>query len=167
MRILGLLALALVFGCAEEQPALIDDSPIAHAGEDEIESARVDAEQFFEKVELLEIASPAPIAGFCITGICETTRVQISQQDWPLAWKGDLDAQRNVAFCLSDGCDGAVIIDDVAACSWQTVLASADPLLTTSIDAANLDNFCSSLTPTERILSEQKTQALITAIYPD
>lgn len=48
------------------------------------------------------------------------------KREWPKANRGDYGAQRNVAYCLLRGCDGAVAVDGVAACAWRTVIIASD-----------------------------------------
>lgn len=48
------------------------------------------------------------------------------REEWPKANRGDYPSQRNVAFCLLHGCDGAVAVDGVAACAWRTVIIASD-----------------------------------------
>lgn len=58
--------------------------------------------------------------------------------DFDAAHAGDYQGQRNLAFCLSNGCAGAVMVDPVAACAWRIiVLASASP----SIDSSDAENY--------------------------
>jgi hypothetical protein len=55
-------------------------------------------------------------------------RVQRGQfvYDWTRAHRGEYAAQRDVAFCLRFGCDGAVKVNKVAACAWRIVILGSD-----------------------------------------
>jgi hypothetical protein len=56
---------------------------------------------------------------------CKVQRGQFSH-DWTRANRGDYTSQRNVAFCLRFGCDGAVKVNKVAACAWRIVILGSD-----------------------------------------
>lgn len=56
---------------------------------------------------------------------CKVQRGQFSH-DWSKALRGDYTSQRNVAFCLRLGCDGAVKVNKVAACAWRIVILGSD-----------------------------------------
>jgi len=56
---------------------------------------------------------------------CKAQRGQF-RHDWAKATRGDYTSQRNVAFCLRLGCDGAVKVDRVAACAWRIVIIGSD-----------------------------------------
>jgi hypothetical protein len=46
--------------------------------------------------------------------------------DWPKANSGDYQAQRNVAYCLKNTCDGAIKRDLVSGCAWRIIIKAAD-----------------------------------------
>ena len=56
---------------------------------------------------------------------CKVQRGQFDY-DWTKAIRGDYTSQRNVAFCLRFGCDGAVKVNKVAACAWRIVIVGSD-----------------------------------------
>jgi hypothetical protein len=56
---------------------------------------------------------------------CKVQRGQF-RHDWNKANRGDYASQRNVAFCLRFGCDGAVKVNMVAACAWRIVIIGSD-----------------------------------------
>ena len=47
--------------------------------------------------------------------------------DYAKAFEGDYGAVRNVAFCLNDGCYGAIKIDREESCAWRYVAFSLAP----------------------------------------
>lgn len=68
---------------------------------------------------------------------CASNREQL-RREWPKALAGDHSSQRNVAFCLSSGCGGALKVDKIEGCAWQIViLASGNP----GVDATSNMNF--------------------------
>lgn len=80
--------------------------------------------------------------------------------DWPKAWEGDYQAQRNVAFCLSDGCNGAIRVDAIQGCAWRLVILNAGHEEVDQTDTANADLYCGRLTPTERSAATTKAEQI-------
>lgn len=73
----------------------------------------------------------API-GMCIgspqESYCPSSLAQFRDRDWPNAWRGDYQGGRNVAFCLTTGCNGAVMQNPIQGCAWRIVVQlSGDP----------------------------------------
>jgi hypothetical protein len=62
--------------------------------------------------------------------------------DYRLAIKGDYQGQRNVAFCLGDGCDGAVTRNTVLSCAWRLVIVRSGHLDLGWSDFQNLKDKC-------------------------
>lgn len=63
-------------------------------------------------------AQPSPEMQSCASPDCSAARRQIGPQATE-ARRGDYQAMRNVAFCMWDGCDGAVKVDRKASCEWR------------------------------------------------
>lgn len=82
---------------------------------------------------------------------------------YALAHKGDHGAQVTVAFCLSTGCRGAVIIDKVAACSWHIVIANSGAA--TVIDGSNLKDTCRPMTEEQKAAARALSHDLVRKIY--
>lgn len=111
---------------------------------------------------------PAPVTEACLAGdvaICEVNRAQMSRRDWPLAWRGDYQAQRNVAFCLTNGCDGAVQINKTAGCAWRVVILSAAHDTAGDGDVDNLNSSCGSLDLAGRSAADMKARDIFRRIY--
>lgn len=53
---------------------------------------------------------------------CIAASQEIEPQLRP-ARRGDYQAMRNIAFCMWDGCDGAVEIDRKGSCAWRRRIA--------------------------------------------
>ena len=64
--------------------------------------------------------------GFCIDDNewCKHALVQFRKW-YPKALRGDYQAQRNVAFYLWEGGDGAVVKNRVASCTWRMIILSS------------------------------------------
>jgi hypothetical protein len=119
-----------------------------------------------ERVALPEGAPPAPSTGFCPDNeLCEVHRATFERRDWPKAWKGDYQGQRNVAFCLANGCDGAVAVNRVAACAWRIVIIGAAHDEAGDTDATSVGIDCGKLDGAGRAAATVKAQALFKRIY--
>ncbi|AYG60188.1 hypothetical protein QD460_17305 [Rhizobium jaguaris] len=62
--------------------------------------------------------------------------------DYGDAISGKSQGQRNVAFCLSTGCDKAIQPDKILGCAWQIVIAKSGQAEPDGTDALNLKRFC-------------------------
>lgn len=156
-------AMMAVTGCgSEDADTTAKQQPGATSSE--IAQARAEAEKMIAKVELPSYAPPAPVNGACADTLCETTKVAFVRRDWPGAWRGDYDAQQNVAYCLSNGCDGAVQLDTSAGCAWRDVIIKSNSDSATSLDADKQDAACSKLTDTQRSLALQKVDSIVSVI---
>lgn len=86
--------------------------------------------------------------------------------DYRLAFKKDYQAQRNVAFCLIDGCDGAVKINKPLGCAWRIVILASGSQKLDASDRMNYDIMCKGkLDNTEALVFEGQAQELFRAIY--
>jgi hypothetical protein len=69
--------------------------------------------------------APVPVTTMCLGSEAEVTDCQIEQlgmlKDWPDAWTGNYQAQRNVAHMLSNATSG-VNGDQTQGCAWRIVL---------------------------------------------
>jgi hypothetical protein len=81
------------------------------------------------------------------------------------AYKGDYQAQRNIAFCLFTGCQGAVIIDKALACAWRTVILAAATSEVDATDTSNLQACKNNLTPTENAAAISRADKLFKSVY--
>jgi hypothetical protein len=71
---------------------------------------------------------------------------ELGQREWvddyKLAIAGDYQGQRNVAFCLRDGCDDAVLPNLVLSCAWRLAILKAGHLELESTDFSNVKLLC-------------------------
>ncbi len=82
----------------------------------------------------------------------------------PEAYAGDYMSQRNVALCMSTGCDGAVRPNRITGCAWRMVIiASGDPEMDQS-DTLNLRTFCGSLDAADRVAAQAQAENMIKKI---
>ncbi|HEY0122645.1 MAG TPA: hypothetical protein VGC14_12980 [Rhizobium sp.] len=76
-------------------------------------------------------------------GACRHTR-ETWRTDYGDAIEGKYQGQRNVAFCLSTGCDKAIQPDEILGCAWRIVIAKSGHAELDDADAMNLKVFCGS-----------------------
>jgi hypothetical protein len=87
--------------------------------------------------------------------------------DKKYAYEGVYTAQRNVAFCLTYGCDRAVFIKRTLGCAWRIViLASGSPLVDSS-DVENLRHCLEGLDDIERATMRRQAVNLFRVIYDE
>lgn len=98
--------------------------------------------------------------------LCESSRRQFLHW-YPTAFRGNYQGQRNVAFCLSTGCDDAVNQDYIAACAWRMVIIGAADKRMDRSDRMNLDTYCGGtrVDTTERADAARIAQDLFRRIY--
>lgn len=90
----------------------------------------------------------------------------VLREQWPQALAGHYPSQRNVAFCLSNGCYGAVRVDRVLACAWRIViLGSGVPQIEDS-DRANYSAACRfAISPDDLEIAKDIAWRLFIRIY--
>ncbi len=108
-----------------------------------------------------------PRLTFCSGG--DTALCEISQAEHIVstkyAYRGLYNAQRNLAFCLGDGCNGSVITDKSRSCAWRIViLASGHPDNDTS-DITNLKSCLDDSSPIERTAAQTLAKKLFKTVY--
>ena len=64
---------------------------------------------------------------------------------WPKALSGELLSLRNFAFCLADGCYGALKVDPVKACALRIVVAAIGDGPVQQTDRDNFNQDCGPL----------------------
>lgn len=95
---------------------------------------------------------------------CESLQVGFPEV-FRKAHDGDYQAQRNIAYCLSTGCDGATVVDVEAGCAWRIIImAAADPAMDAT-DARNYDEECGRLGSAGKRHAMTLAKAKFRAIY--
>lgn len=79
--------------------------------------------------------------GECPNDWCRSTR-ETWEKNYSAAISGDYQGQRNVAYCLSDGCEGAIRVNPVLGCAWRMVILESGHLEADQTDTTNLKYFC-------------------------
>jgi len=92
--------------------------------------------------------------------LCKTSLAQFKKW-FPLAMRGDYQGQRNVAFCLSTGCDGAVLIRPITGCAWRLVIVSSGSKDVDQSDTGNIKHYCGKLDAVEREAAAAQAAALL------
>lgn len=92
-----------------------------------------------------------PATDYLNSGLdCATTKnvgsCHYSKEEWPdeygAAIKGDYQGQRNVSYCLSTGCNGAIRENRILGCAWRFVIVESGHLSADSSDTTNLEYYC-------------------------
>lgn len=109
----------------------------------------------------------APVA-LCLSAadkeFCEFTRQKFIKE-WPQAWAGDYQAQRNTAFCLSTSCDTAVNLKPILGCAWYKVIMASGNIKVDQTDAGNVKVYCGRLEALEQNAAVEQAKTLFLAIY--
>jgi len=74
-------------------------------------------------------------------GNCRYTR-DTWKTEYKDATAGKYQGQRNVAFCLSTGCDDAIRPDKILGCAWRIVIVNSRHAELDDTDTMNLKQFC-------------------------
>lgn len=122
-------------------------------------------EEAIPEEKLPNYAPPVPLTGFCVQDGCEELQKTFARRDWPKAWQGDYQGQRNAAFCRSNSCEGAVQINPVEGCAWRIVILQAHVDESDQTDTANLNIDCGKLDGTARAAAMQKAESIHQRIY--
>ena len=125
----------------------------------------VTIEEATPQEKLPAFAPPAPLTGFCIVDGCEVQRKTFARRDWPKAWQGDYQGQRNAAFCRGHGCDGAVELNPVEACAWRVIILQAHVDESDQTDTSNFNIDCGKLDAPAQLIARQKAESIHERIY--
>ncbi|WP_311272376.1 MULTISPECIES: hypothetical protein [unclassified Rhizobium] len=86
---------------------------------------------------------------------------------WPKEYEnatsGKYQGQRNVSFCLSTGCNGAIRQNKVLGCAWRFVIVESGHLSADFTDATNLKHYCGreNVDKTERAAAEAQARRIL------
>lgn len=83
---------------------------------------------------------------------------------WPKALSGNLQALRNFAFCLADGCYGAFKVDPVRACALRIVVAAIGERPTPDEDRGNFERDCGPLGEEDQQTAKIAARDMVRAI---
>jgi len=77
---------------------------------------------------------------------CDNDTCRYSRQTWAEEYRnataGQYQGQRNVSFCLSTGCDGAIKVNKILGCAWRFVIVESGHLSADVTDTSNLKYYC-------------------------
>lgn len=94
---------------------------------------------------------------------CERSRTNFPGE-WNRALQGDYGAQRNVAFCLQDGCDGALLPNPLLSCAWRMVITTSGHSEYGYGDDANLRLACGRLSESLRVAAAAQARRILEVI---
>ena len=115
-------------------------------------------------------AAGAPALGVCSVSPgnehdqCVVGRYQFAHWDWRWAQKGEITAARNVVFCLSTGCHGAVRAQPIRGCAWSLLITTSGSPDQIGTDADRATMSCRSLSPGEQALARSQAAKLATEL---
>ena len=97
--------------------------------------------------------------------LCESMQKQF-KREYPKAYRGDYGSQRNVSFCLADGCRGAVQQNRPLGCAWRLVIIASGSSRVDSTDTDFFEAYCAKrLSPIERVQMRSQAEVLFRQIY--
>lgn len=96
--------------------------------------------------------------------MCETSRAELFVSS-KYAYQGVYQAQRNLAFCLSDGCYGAVIPNQNLSCAWRIVIAASGDPQVDDLDVASLKSCLSRLDAAGLAVARTRAAAIFKTVY--
>jgi hypothetical protein len=140
-RIIGFTFIAIQLGACSAEPP-----PAKSAAPPELQKllndARVSAPPY-------DTVPTVPLAVICPSSAADEVECQVNQlgmlKDWPQAWAGSYQAQRNVAFMLSNSSLG-IQAEETQGCVWRIVLTlSGHSEYNGTLDQANYDLECGRL----------------------
>ena len=96
--------------------------------------------------------------------VCDGSQQQF--KTWfPRAYQKDYQGQRNVSFCLADGCDGAVQVNKPLGCAWRLVILASGSPKVDSTDTGFFDSRCRKFSEAETLQMKSQADALYRQIY--
>nr|USU32883.1 hypothetical protein NG677_04065 [Methylobacterium sp. OTU13CASTA1] len=96
---------------------------------------------------------------------CDVQRKEFAKW-FPLAQHGDYQGQRNVSFCLADGCDGAVKVNRALGCAWRLVIINSGNPKADTTDIGFFDAYCRSrLTSYETDMMYAQAREVFRSVY--
>lgn len=102
---------------------------------------------------------PRPLLRSCPPGgdpnWCEISKKDFTEW-YPKAYRKDYQGQRNAAFCLSTGCDGAVERNELVGCAWRMVILGSGSPKVDSTDRMAYSTYCGA----NRLSNSQRADAL-------
>lgn len=96
--------------------------------------------------------------------MCETSRAELFVSS-KYAYQGVYQAQRNLAFCLSDGCYGAVIPNQNLSCAWRIVIAASGNPQVDDLDVTSLKTCLSKLDAAGLAVARTRAAAVFKTVY--
>lgn len=132
---------------------------------DQAEQARLlnliaDGKPAFDGLPNPELASCGLVAGDETT--CRYEQLKFLR-DWAKAYRGDYQAQRNVAYCLSRSCTG-VQRNIVQGCAWRAVILNAAHAKAVDGDVSNLEVECGALSQPARVAADAQAARIASVI---
>ena len=93
--------------------------------------------------------------------LCVNDQMLFASRDWPKATRaGGMTEARNVAFCLSTGCNDAVQPQPIRGCAWRLAIIASGSPSQESGDSEEATAACDHLTSGDRLLARSQAHLL-------
>ena len=97
--------------------------------------------------------------------ICVTDALGFRKKEWPLAWRGDYQAARNVAYCLSTGCSGSVQQNRIQGCAWRLAISQSGLPDVNDMDVMSLKTECRQIDDSERLAAQAAAARILETAF--
>lgn len=151
--IIALVAFALV-GCGKSDIKVDEKATSDFTAKRDAENALM-MKAYNDNAPPYDKLPPVPVSSVCNDDkdTCESNTLEIVKA-WPLAWKGDYQGQRNVAYMQSN-LNGGVVYNQIQGCAWRIVIQASGHIEFNSGDQMNYDTECSKISDSEYASAKQ------------
>ncbi|WP_137136607.1 hypothetical protein [Rhizobium sp. FKY42] len=160
-----IVAVTLAFACAST--AIASSAEDAYDNERDIALDEATREAFLKKHENWKAKDGfRPPVTSCMGDdpMCEPSRATMFV-DAKYAYQGVYQAQRNLAFCLDDGCYGAAIPNRNLSCAWRIVIAASGNTKVDALDLTSLKACLSQLDAAGLAAARTQAAAIFKSVY--
>lgn len=99
-----------------------------------------------------------------VSDSCERDQAEILVNA-KFSYRGDYQAQRNLAYCLNTGCSNAIIMNKPLSCAWRIIILAAASHEVDDSDTSNLEFCLEKLSPIERATATSRSAAIFKTVY--
>lgn len=101
---------------------------------------------------------------FCRDDNCKLDQAQ-TVAEMKRAYEGNYQGQRNLAYCLWSGCNGAIVKAQTLGCAWRIVILASGSPEVGSGDVSNLTNCVERLSRAEIAAAKAQARSLYKTVY--
>lgn len=155
--------------------AVLSSQLAAAQTDDELDAARAKIDSIEAAISYLEDDDrrwPKVPDGFSFSyGVCADdsswchhTQAMLAIE-LPFAYEGNYQAQRNVSYCLWDGCQGAIVPVKTLGCAWRIVILASGSPKADDTDMMNLRACAGALDPAQFSVTRAQAARLFETVY--